>query len=234
MPRPGTSPRTSICAKSRRGRTARPINKEIQTFENQKDPGPRRSVKDATAHSHGARLFQGRALRPILGMAADRDASHADHSQYRTRRFRLWHGAVHHLHRPVGHDGVDAGGQSGPWRLRDDRRLYRLLCGAGSRIGYAVGDLSWRSSARSSSPFRWSGCSTAASTAPGTDAGADDHRHHLLHHRHRQLLLRPDPEDHSAAGSAARSRSISASAPSRRTGSSSSPAASWSRRASGS
>ena len=39
--------------------------------------------------------------------------------------------------------------------------------------------------------------------AAGADAGADDHRHHLLHHRHRQLCLRPDAEDDPAAGRAA-------------------------------
>ena len=37
----------------------------------------------------------------------------------------------------------------------------------------------------------------------GTDPGADDHRHHLLHHRHRQLRLRPDAEDHPAAAGTA-------------------------------
>ena len=35
---------------------------------------------------------------------------------------------------------------------------------------------------------------------PRAHPGADDHRHHLLRDRHHQLLLRPDPEDHSAAG----------------------------------
>ena len=34
----------------------------------------------------------------------------------------------------------------------------------------------------------------------GAHPGADDHRHHLLHHRHRQLRLRPDAEDDPAAG----------------------------------
>jgi branched-chain amino acid transport system permease protein len=32
----------------------------------------------------------------------------------------------------------------------------------------------------------------------GADTGADDHRHHLLRYRHRQLCLWPDAEDHSA------------------------------------
>ena len=60
-----------------------------------------------------------------------------------------------------------------------------------------------------------------------TDPGADDHRHHLLRDRHHQLLLRPDPEDHSAAGQPEPAHRCGVQAPSPRIGSSSWPAASW-------
>ena len=80
-------------------------------------------------------------------------------------------------------------------------RLYRLLRGARSR----------RSAMRSAILLAIAGTIVISIPlerllyrriygSPRTDAGADDHRHHLLRHRHHQLFLRPDPEDHPAAG----------------------------------
>ncbi len=131
---------------------------------------------------------------------------HANDLQHRCRRPCLWHGALRHLHRPFGDDGADAGRQPGAWGLRDDRRLYRLLCGARPRACLWDRGAAGR---RRHHPHRHS-----HRTLPlpphlrpaGADAGADDHRHHLLRHRHRQLRLRPDAEDHSDAGCAARAR----------------------------
>ena len=96
-------------------------------------------------------------------------------------------------------------------------RVVNLAHGAFAMIGgyiasYAgakswIGLCSRRSSCRRRHRDHFDPDRTAALPAnlrrAGIDAGPDDHRHHLLHHRHRELCLRPDLEDDPAAGGAA-------------------------------